>query len=92
MANSNDFKIDDLKEYEFVQRQRAYLYDPNYLKGSSQFKTFSSMVGFGSFMTKASDDPLDISGTKKLRVHRHFDRGIEDTLKNFNNQSSDLIN
>jgi hypothetical protein len=39
------FKIDDLDEYEFVQRQRAFLYDPLHIKGSTQFKGFSTLVG-----------------------------------------------
>lgn len=43
-----NFKIDDLDEYEFVQRQRAFLYDPLHIKGSSQFKSFSTQVGFAS--------------------------------------------
>ena len=36
-AHLNNFKItkEDLKEYEFVQKQRAYLYDPIHIKGSN---------------------------------------------------------
>ena len=54
-AHPNNFKIDDIAEYEFVQKQRAYLYDPLYIKGSSQLKSFSSQVGFGSFISRSNE-------------------------------------
>ena len=38
----NNFKIDDLQEYEYVLRQRACLYDPQYIKNSAQFKSFAN--------------------------------------------------
>jgi hypothetical protein len=63
-AHVNNFKIDDIKEYEFVQKQRAYLYDPLYIKGSAQFKSFSSQVGFGSFINRNSNQ----------KVQKTFDR------------------
>ena len=53
-AHPNNFKIDDINEYEFVQKQRAYLYDPLHIKGSNQIKSFSSQVGFGSFIHSQS--------------------------------------
>jgi hypothetical protein len=44
-AHPNNIRIDDYREYEFVQRQRAFLYNPAHLKGSHQLKSFSSQVG-----------------------------------------------
>lgn len=51
-AHPNNIRIDDYREYEFVQRQRAYLYDPAYLKGSQQLKSFSSQVGLQALVSR----------------------------------------
>lgn len=50
-AHPNNIRIDDYREYEFVQRQRAYLYDPAYLRGSHQLKSFSSQVGLQALIS-----------------------------------------
>jgi len=60
---NNNFKIDDIEEYEFVQKQRAFLYDPLHIKNSNQFKSFSSLVGFGSMPKQIGGDGYKLQKT-----------------------------
>ena len=78
-AHPNNFKIDDVREYEFVQRQRAYLYDPLHIKGSAQFKSFSSQVGFGSFITSKPLEDKDSGqepNASSLTLQKAFDKNL----------------
>ena len=71
-----NFKIDDIEEYEYVQRQRAFLYDPLHIKNSTQFKSFCTQVGFES---------LGQGTLEKSQVQRQFDKNkaVQSLLHDF---------
>lgn len=56
-------------------RQRAYLYDPLYIKASNQFKNFSTQVGTGSFRRQfiSKDGELVKS---KMKIQKTFDKNV----------------